>query len=64
MMDIGIKHDIVAAITMDVHQVGGGVPIFYVKDKEELIKVATYIAKATLGMVHDLDNGTYIVVRH
>ncbi|HHT27516.1 MAG TPA: hypothetical protein GXZ82_09755 [Firmicutes bacterium] len=63
-MEIDIKHNIVAAITMHTQKVEGGVPIFYVKDKEELVKVATYIAKATLGMVHDLDNGTYIVVKH
>ncbi len=63
-MDIDIKHNIVAVITLHADRVGGGAPIFRVQDQTELEKVATYIAKATLGMVHDLENGTYMVVKH
>lgn len=64
-MDIGIKEYIIAVVTTNPEKISsGGVPVFYAKDEEERKKVALYIAKTTLGMVHDLDNGCYIIVRH
>jgi cell wall assembly regulator SMI1 len=63
-MDVGITHQIVAVVTLAPERVGGGAPIFYARDERELKQIARYIAKATLGMAHDLENGTYIVVRH
>lgn len=64
-MDIGIKESILAIITVNKECVSGGsVPVFYAKNKEEREKIALLIAKITLGMVHDLENGAYIIVRH
>lgn len=64
-MDIGIKDTILAIITIDENKVSSGsVPIFYAKDVEEQKKIAFNISKITTGMVHDLENGCLVVVRH
>lgn len=64
-MDIGIKEAIIAIVTTNEKAVSGGsVPTFYVKDEEERDKVSLLISKITLGMIHDLENGCYIIVRH
>ena len=64
-MDIGIKEFIIAIVTTDPEKVSsGGAPVFYAKDEEERERVSLYIAKITLGMIHDLHNGCYIIVKH
>jgi len=58
--------DILAIITIKANRnkVGGGVPIFITENKEEMEKVSSLIARLTLGMVHDLENGVKVVIRH
>lgn len=63
-MDITITEDIVAAVTLNEKAAGGGLPIFYAKNEEEQIKVSRVLANIVKGMVHDLENGTFIIVRH
>ncbi len=63
-MDVSLQHSILAAVTIDQTKVGGGIPVFYATNQKELEQLATYISKITLGAVHDLGNGTYIIVRH
>lgn len=64
-MDIGVKDTILAIITIDKSKVSGGsVPTFYAKDMEEQKKIAFNISKITTGMIHDLENGCLVVVRH
>ncbi|RKD34320.1 capping complex subunit for YIEGIA [Thermohalobacter berrensis] len=64
-MDVGLKDTILAIITTDRDVVSSGsVPIFYAKDEDEKEKIALLIAKVTLGMIHDLENGCYIIVKH
>ncbi|WIV10777.1 hypothetical protein [Proteiniborus sp. MB09-C3] len=64
-MDIGIKDNILAIITIDEKVVSGGnVPTFYAKNTEEQKRVALVISKITTGMVHDLENGCLVIVRH
>lgn len=63
-MDIGLGDYIVALVTTGKDKVGGGAPIFYATSKEEMDKLAIYLAKMTKGMVHDLENGVYVIVRH
>ncbi len=64
-MDIGIKDSILAIVAIDEKVVSGGsVPTFYAKDYEEQKKVALLISKITTGMVHDLENGCLVIVRH
>lgn len=55
---------ILAAVTLDKELVTGGVPIFLAKDEEEREKLAEYLARSLDAMVHDLENGCYIIVRH
>ncbi|NMB35812.1 MAG: hypothetical protein GX989_05940 [Firmicutes bacterium] len=46
-------------------RVGGcGTPVFYAENQEEQDKIATYLARITSGVIHDLENGVYIIVRH
>lgn len=57
---------ILAIVTTEENRekVGGGTPIFLAKDEEELDHLSMLLARLTLGMVHDLDNGMKIIIRH
>lgn len=55
---------ILAVITLHADKVSGGVPIFFARDEEELEKTAGLISKIFDASVHDLENGSYIVVKH
>lgn len=66
-MQIDLTHAILAIVTGENHRsvdAGGMAPVFRIGDEAERARVAKYIATATLGMVHDLRNGTYLVVKH
>ncbi|SDK41380.1 capping complex subunit for YIEGIA [Natronincola ferrireducens] len=64
-MEIGIKEFIIAIVTMNKEMVNSsGAPIFYASDEEQLERLSLLIAKTTRGMVHDLEGGTYIIVKH
>jgi hypothetical protein len=56
--------NVIAIITEDKTLAGGGAPIFYASSPAEKEKIALYISRITRGMVHDLANGVYIIVRH
>lgn len=60
-----INKFILAIVAQKRDKVGGcGTPIFYAESQEEQDKIATYLARITAGVVHDLENGIYIIVRH
>ena len=59
-----IIHQILAVVTTDDQVVGGGTPIFRVKGNEEREEMANLLARVLQAMVHDLGNGTYILVKH
>ncbi|AFS78729.1 hypothetical protein Curi_c17220 [Gottschalkia acidurici 9a] len=64
-MDVGIKDNILAIVTTRKEKVSSGsVPIFYADSEEERNKVSLLIAKVTMAMVHDLENGCYVIVKH
>lgn len=63
-MELSITKIILAAITIDPSKVGGGVPIFYAASAEEQEKISTYLARITEGVIHDLENGVYVLVKH
>ena len=63
-MDFGIKDCILAIVTTNKDVTSSSVPVFYVENEELQEKTALLLAKATMGMVHDLDNGTYVIVKH
>lgn len=55
---------ILAVVTTEPTKVGGGAPIFYASNTEEMTQVALLIAKVLGAAVHDLQNGVLVVVRH
>lgn len=59
-----VEQKIMAVVTMNMDHVAGGAPIFFARDEEEREKLALYLSKTLDAMVHDLENGTYIIVRH
>lgn len=63
-MQIVINKYILAMVTRKKDLVGGGMPIFYVSSQEEQDKIALTLARITEGVVHDLENGVYIIVKH
>lgn len=64
-MDFGIKDNIIAIITTDRSMISTTtVPVFYAKTEEQQEKIALLVSKITMGMVHDLENGSYVIVKH
>lgn len=64
-MDIDMRNCILAIITTDASKTGGGgCPVFYAHDRQEQENMSLLIARITGGIVHDLENGVYIIVRH
>ena len=55
---------ILAVVTLDKDLVTGGVPIFLARSEEEREKIALFVSKSLDAMVHDLENGCYIIIRH
>ncbi|NLI11899.1 capping complex subunit for YIEGIA [Pelotomaculum propionicicum] len=55
---------ILAIVALDKEQVSGGAPIFFARDKVEQERTANYLARIFDAMAHDLENGSYILVRH
>jgi hypothetical protein len=55
---------IAAIVTLRKDLPGGGAPVFPAESEEEREKVARLLAKILRGVVHDLENGVYIVVQH
>jgi cell wall assembly regulator SMI1 len=55
---------IVAIVTTDREKVGGGAPIFIVKDEAERQKVAFSLEKMLDCIAQDLNNGIMILVKH
>lgn len=43
---------------------GGFAPIFIAKDREEQQKISTYLARITVAVVHDLENGVLVLAKH
>ena len=64
-MNLSISKYILAVITQDPELIkGGGTPVFMARDRIEQDRIATYLARITEGVVHDLENGVYILVKH
>lgn len=62
---IGIKEYILAILTTDkTVQGGGGCPIFYVENNDDLQQKALLISKSVGGMVHGISKETLIIVKH
>lgn len=59
-----MDESILAAVTLDESKITGDVPIFYAQSEEEREKIANLLSRILKAMVHDLENGVYILVRH
>lgn len=55
--------DIIVAVTVDKESVGG-MPVIVARDENERERIANYMARIFQAVVHDLENGTYLIVRH
>ena len=57
---------ILAIVTLNPEKVveGGSAPVFYASDHAEQERVSTVLSEILLGMVHDLEYGVYLIVRH
>jgi len=59
-----VDKQILAVCAMDKTKVGGGAPIFYAADQDELSEIAMMISRVFGAAVHDLHNGVLIIVKH
>jgi len=59
-----LEKTILAVITTDRQRVGGGVPIFYADDPDEVSIIGAHLEAILDAMVHELQEGLYIVVKH
>jgi hypothetical protein len=55
---------ILAIVTTEREKVGGGAPIFFVKDDAEQQQIAFSLEKILDANAHDLKNGAIILVKH
>lgn len=64
-MNVGITEYSLAVITTDKNlQVGGGCPIFYASDNDDLQEKAMLMSKCVGGMVHAISDNILIIVKH
>lgn len=59
-----VDKQILAVIAVDPTTVGGGAPIFYARDKDELAEIALLISRIFGAAAHDLNNDVMIIVKH
>lgn len=57
-------NSIVAAVTINPDFIQGDVPIIIARDEDEREKLAGHVANILRSTVHDLGNGTYLIVQH
>lgn len=60
----GSSGQLIAVVTLNPDKVGGDIPIFYAKDKEDLEGMALVLSRTTRAMVHEIAEGVYILVKH
>jgi hypothetical protein len=66
-MEVSLTNSILAIVVLKEVEnkvKGGGAPVFYAEDEEELEYIAMLISRLTLSMVHNLGNGIYVLVKH
>ncbi|HPU35265.1 MAG TPA: hypothetical protein PL078_03360 [Bacillota bacterium] len=55
---------ILAVITVNKDKVSGGAPIFFARNEEELVSTSNNLSRILDATVHELESGTYILVKH
>ncbi|SHF03442.1 capping complex subunit for YIEGIA [Desulforamulus putei] len=58
------KGTIMAAVTVNPDNITGDLPIIIARDEDEREKLARHLANVLQSTVHDLGNGTYLIVQH
>ncbi|MCL4440551.1 hypothetical protein P378_15985 [Desulforamulus profundi] len=58
------KGTIMAAVTIAPDYITGDLPIVIARDEDEREKLARHLANVLQSTVHDLGNGTYLIVQH
>ena len=58
------KGTIVAAVTLNTDYITGDLPIVIAKDEADQDKLARHIANVLQSTIHDLGNGTFLIVQH
>lgn len=58
------EDNIVAAVTICPDKIKGDVPVIIADNEEERERIAQLLSAILHAMVHDLGNGTYLVVQH
>ncbi len=57
------KGTIVAAVTLNTEYITGDLPIIVAKDEEDRDKLSRHIANILQSTIHDLGNGTFLIVQ-
>ncbi|NLV21408.1 MAG: hypothetical protein GXY49_05425 [Syntrophomonadaceae bacterium] len=64
MNETALTHCILAAVCLEPEKVCGACPIFIAASQEEQQKTSLLLARILGGIVHDLENGVFIIVKH
>ncbi len=59
-----LTHCLLAAVCLEAEKMSGSCPTFIAASQEEQQKTSLLLARILGGVVHDLENGVYIVVKH
>ncbi len=57
------KGTIVAAVTLNTEYITGDLPIIVAQDEEDRDKLSRHIANILQSTIHDLGNGTFLIVQ-
>jgi len=63
-MGVELEKNILAIVTTNSAKVGGEGPLFLAASSEEQQRTSLLLARILGGVVHDLENGVYIIVKH
>lgn len=63
-MGTALESFILAIVTVDPEKVRGSCPLFLAHNAEEQERISLLLARILGGIVHDLENGVYIIVKH
>ncbi|HHU87266.1 MAG: capping complex subunit for YIEGIA [Pelotomaculaceae bacterium] len=55
---------ILAVVTVNKDKVSGGAPIFFARNEDELVSISVNLSRILDSTVHELEGGTYILVKH
>jgi hypothetical protein len=64
MRETSLTDCILAAVCLQTEKIAGACPIFIAASQEEQQKTSLLLARILGGIVHDLENGVYIIVKH